>query len=82
MTEPIDLGKEMWQQLSAAFHEVAELNGMSGHPAKAQFWAGYMAAASGAMCADLGPGDTRVILHAVTEACIDVVRGDLKVVKP
>ena len=75
-------GRDMWLMLRSTFDDAAEANGYSGEIEKAQVWAGFMAAANGAMFAQVGPDKARVINDAIQVALVDVARSKLKVVKP
>jgi hypothetical protein len=68
----VRLGQEMWVILSGPFAQVAIANGVHEHIDLAQLWAGFMAAASGAMAADLGRQDAATVLAGVMQAVRDV----------
>lgn len=75
-------GRDMWLMLRSTFDDAAEANGFGSHPEKAQVWAGFMAAANGAMFAQLGPDNARATNDAIQQACVDVARSKLKAVAP
>lgn len=68
MSIPLELGARMWRDLDRTFEFVAAENGFTGREQKAQIYAGFLAAASGAMLRDLGVGDTNTILDGVIVA--------------
>lgn len=65
---PLDLGSFMWRDLDATFAFVAEKNGFVDRKQKAQMYAGFLAAAAGAVLRDLGVADAVTILEGVTLA--------------
>lgn len=68
--------------LRPTFDDVAAANGYSGSLEKAQLWAGFMAAANGAMYAQVGAGQARIINDGIQAALVDVARSKIQVVKP
>ncbi len=68
--------------LRPTFDDVAAANGFSGPLEKAQLWAGFMAAANGAMYAQVGAGQARIINDGIHAALVDVARSKIQVVKP
>lgn len=67
MSEPeknpvIELGTAMWKELDVAFHYVMSENNLVEHRLCCQLWAGFMAAAFGAMMRDLGCSDAKLIV--------------------
>lgn len=82
MTKAMEFGVQMWTMLDQTFHESAEANGYDGHPEKAQLWAGFLAAAGGAMAADIGPVNARAIIDTVSLSCVEIAKDELRVVKP
>lgn len=74
-------GRDMWILLRPTFDECIEANALNGEIEKAQVWAGFMAAANGAMAAQIGPDTARLINDAIQGAMSDVMRSKLSVVK-
>lgn len=82
MTDPSALGRDIWIMLRPTFDDVAAANGFTGPIEKAQLWAGFMAAANGAMYAQVGADHARIINDGIHAALVDVARSKLHVVKP
>ena len=76
---PIEIGVAMWRALNHSFRFVAETNDIMRHEQRAQLWAGFMGAAFGAMCRDLGVSDAKLILeHGIAKAIEDGIENDLR----
>lgn len=76
---PIEIGVAMWRMLSDSFQHVAQANDLMRHEQRAQLWTGFMGAAFGAMCRDLGVFDAKLILeHGIAKAMNDGIAEDLK----
>lgn len=82
MKDASAFGRDMWIALRPSFDEAALANGFDGPVEKGQLWAGFMAAANGAMYAQLGADNARIINDAIRVAVTDVARSKLQVVKP
>jgi len=82
MNENIELGQQMWKGLLLPFQQMAVDHGIATTAEKAQLWAGFLAGASGAMCADIGPDNTQAVLDQIKKSCAEVMRNELRVVKP
>lgn len=82
MKDASALGRDMWIMLQPTFDDVAAANGFDGPIEKGQLWAGFMAAANGAMYAQLGAVNARIINDAIRDAVTDVARSKLQVVQP
>lgn len=67
------VGQALWAGLADAFREVCEANGFIDHAQQAQMWAGFLAAASGAMAADIGQLHAQVVLKGVVGALADAL---------
>ncbi|SDA11028.1 hypothetical protein SAMN03159476_00360 [Pseudomonas sp. NFPP05] len=78
----VELGHEMWSLLSTEFIQCAVDNGASEQKDLAQVWAGFFAAASGAMCAQIGAAYSQAILDAVQKTCMDAVISQMQEVRP
>lgn len=68
MDKQVQLGRDMWHILADTFRVVAQENDALTQGEKARVWAGFLAAASGAMACDLGKDDAQVVLTGVLEA--------------
>ncbi len=62
---PLQLGEFLWSELAETFRVVLEQNAIEDRKQKAQAWAGFVAAASGAMSRDLGVKDATTVLEGV-----------------
>ncbi|MFJ7787695.1 hypothetical protein [Pseudomonas sp. NPDC096925] len=82
MTKATDYGKDLWMLLSPTFDEATRLDGFSGFREKGQAYTGFIAAAAGTMCRDVGTDAARAVLEAVIQGLPEVERNSLRVVKP
>lgn len=82
MTKAMDYGKDLWLLLAPTFDQATALDGFSGYREKGQAFAGFIAAAAGTMCAQIGTDAARAVLEATAEGLPNVERATLKVVKP
>ncbi|WP_060483356.1 hypothetical protein [Pseudomonas sp. NBRC 111119] len=82
MKDASAFGRDMSIMLRPTFDDVSAANGFDGPIEKGQLWAGFMAAANGAMYAQLGAVNARIINDAIRDAVTDVARSKLQVLKP
>ncbi|MGX1126178.1 hypothetical protein [Pseudomonas sp. HLS-6 TE3448] len=82
MTKAMEYGQNLWTLLLPAFDEATRLDGFHGYREKGQAYAGFIAAAAGTMCADIGSDAARAVLEAVIQGLPEVDRNKLRVVKP
>ena len=67
MTDATKYGKELWLLLAPTFNDATSLDGFGRHPEKAQAFAGFIAAACGAMLAETGQDSTMAVLAAIAQ---------------
>ncbi|PHN61975.1 MULTISPECIES: hypothetical protein [Pseudomonas] len=60
-------GKDLWLLLAPTFDSATAIDGLGGHPHKAQAYAGFIAAACGSMFAELGYESTMAVLAAIAQ---------------
>ncbi|MBA1200514.1 hypothetical protein G7009_01690 [Pseudomonas capeferrum] len=82
MTKALEYGKDLWLLLSPTFDEATRLDRFGGYREKGQVYAGFIAAAAGTMCADIGTEATRAVLEATAQGLPEIDRGTLRAVKP
>lgn len=75
-----ELGCLMWEQLSAAFMEVAQANGYDTPAKRARMWAAFIGSVGGAMAADLGVADSGFVLDMLKDANTQTARSTLQLV--
>ncbi|RZI81082.1 MAG: hypothetical protein EOP38_20440 [Rubrivivax sp.] len=71
-TAPIQFGEQVCSQL--AMPVLAHAEHHYTHQQRAQMWAGFMAAATGAMVATLGAASVEAVLDAIRPAALDAAR--------
>jgi hypothetical protein len=65
MAAPMDLGAAMWRGIAPTFRVVAHENKVKSPEERALMWTGFAGAMAGAIGADLGQLEARVLLAAV-----------------
>lgn len=78
--EAVDLGQEMWMLLAETFIDTLEGNGITESSERTAAWAGFMSAATGTMCADIGMSAAGAVHESMKRVASHVGRAQLKVV--
>lgn len=67
MSDATSYGKELWLLLAPTFNDATALDGFGHCPQKAQAYTGFIAAACGAMAAEIGSESTMAVLAAIAQ---------------
>lgn len=82
LNKNVELGREMWSLLSNEFRQCEVDNGAVEQSDQVQVWAGFLAAASGAMCAQIGVPYSEALLDTIRKALPDVIKSEMQEVQP
>lgn len=78
--EAVEFGQTMWMMLANTFIDTLDGNGMTESDARTLAWAGFMSAATGTMCADIGMSAAGHVQDSVKRGASAVGRAQLKAV--
>ncbi|MBS4077277.1 hypothetical protein [Pseudomonas rustica] len=75
MSDATKYGQELWLLLAPTFDQATALDGFGTHPEKAQAFAGFIAAACGAMLTNTGHDYTMNVLAAIAQQVESIKSG-------